>query len=62
MKVNRWAAATVTAACVAGVTMAAQAQPAGSAKAVFDAAAAARFANLALACAHQEYRTRSRTS
>ena len=55
MKVNRWAAATVTAACVAGVTMAAQAQPAGSAKAVFDAAAAARFANLALACAHQEY-------
>ena len=55
MKVNRWAAATVTAACVAGVSMAAQAQPAGSAKAVFDAAAAARFANLALACAHQEY-------
>ena len=55
MKVNRWAAATVTAACVAGGSLAAQAQPAGSAKAVFDAAAAARFANLALACAHQEY-------
>jgi hypothetical protein len=55
MKVNRWTAAALAAACVAGVTMAAQAQPAGSAKAVFDAAAAARFANLALACAHQEY-------
>ena len=38
-----------------GRILAAQAQPAGSAKAVFDAAAAARFANLALACAHQEY-------
>jgi hypothetical protein len=55
MKANRWAAATVTAACVAGVTMAAQAPPAGPAKAVFDAAAAARFASLALACVHQEY-------
>ena len=35
--------------------MAAQAPPAASATAVFDAAAAARFAGLALACAHQEY-------
>ena len=55
MKVNRWAAAAVAAAWMAGVSMAAQAQPAGSATAVFDAAAAARFADLALACVHQEY-------
>jgi hypothetical protein len=55
MKVNRWAAAMVAAACVASASMAAQAPPAASATAVFDAAAAARFADLALACAHQEY-------
>jgi hypothetical protein len=35
--------------------MAAQAPPGDPAKAVFDAAAAARFAGLALACVHQEY-------
>ncbi|MCU0250492.1 MAG: DUF2891 domain-containing protein [Vicinamibacterales bacterium] len=55
MTVNRWMAAAIAAACVAGGSLAAQAPPAGSPTAVFDAAAAARFAGLALACVHQEY-------
>ena len=55
MTMNRWAAAVMAAACVSAVSMAAQATPGGSAKTVFDAAAAARFAALALACVHQEY-------
>ena len=55
MKLYRWMAAAMAAACVASASMAAQAPQAASATAVFDAAAAARFADLALACAHQEY-------
>ena len=55
MTTNRWAAAVIAAASVSAVSMAAQAPPAAPAKTVFDAAAAARFAGLALACVHQEY-------
>jgi len=55
MRLRCLAAAMMAAACVTGVSLGAQAPAAGPAKAVFDAAAAARFADLALACAHQEY-------
>jgi hypothetical protein len=55
MSITRFSAAVIAAACAAVVTAAAQAQPAAGGKAVFDAAAAARFADLALACAHKEY-------
>ena len=47
------AAATLAAACMTGVSLAGQAPP--PSRAVFDEAAAARFADLALACVHQEY-------
>jgi hypothetical protein len=47
------AAATLAAACLAGAAVRGQAPP--PSPAVFDEAAAARFANLALACVHQEY-------
>ena len=46
-------AAALAAACMTGVPLAAQARPPGAAH--FDAAAAARFADLALACVHKEY-------
>jgi hypothetical protein len=55
MNVNRWVAAVLTAVCVGGASLAAQAPPPVPAKAVFDAAAAGRFADLALACVHKEY-------
>ncbi len=55
MSIMRVSAAVLAAACAAAVTAAAQAPPAAAGKAVFDAAAAARFADLALACAHKEY-------
>jgi hypothetical protein len=53
MRINRLVAAAVAAACTAGVTLAGQAPP--PLPATFDEAAAARFADLALACAHKEY-------
>ena len=53
MKAVRRMAAVFAAACMTGVPLAAQAQPTGAA--AFDAAAAARFADLALTCVHQEY-------
>ena len=49
------AAAVLAAACTTIVPLAAQAPAPAPAKTVFDAAAAARFADLALACVHQEY-------
>ena len=55
MRLSRWMAAMSAAACVTGVSLAAQAPPAAPARATFDAAAAARFADLALACVHKEY-------
>ncbi len=55
MRLARKVAAVVAAACLTVVSSAAQAPPAAPAKSVFDAAAAARFADLALACVHQEY-------
>jgi hypothetical protein len=58
MTITRRAAAMLAIACVAGVLPAAQAPPAAPARAVFDEAAAARFAELALACVHQEYPTK----
>ena len=45
----------LAAACMTVVPLAAQAPAAAPATTVFDAAAAARFADLALACVHQEY-------
>jgi len=55
MRLHQWMVAAVAAVSAAGVVLSAQSQPAASGKAVFDAAAAARFADLALACAHKEY-------
>jgi len=55
MRFIRHVAAVFAGACMTAVALAAQAPAAGPAKAVFDAAAAARFADLALACVHQEY-------
>jgi len=55
MRNYRRVAATLAAACVAGVSLAGQAPPAAPALAAFDAAAGARFADLALACVHKEY-------
>jgi hypothetical protein len=54
MKSNRWAAALTAAALVGAVSLAGQA-PARPAAEGVDAASAARFAGLALACVHQEY-------
>ena len=55
MSFERFSAAVLAAACVAAVTAQAQSPAAGPGPTVFDAAAAARFADLALACAHKEY-------
>jgi hypothetical protein len=55
MAITRFSAAALAAVCAAVVTAAAQAPPPAAGKAGFDAAAAARFADLALACAHKEY-------
>jgi hypothetical protein len=54
MNVRRFVAGMMVAAC-APAALAAQAPPAAPSQAAFNAAAAARFADLALACAHQEY-------
>jgi hypothetical protein len=48
-------AVILAAACVAGASRVDDAPPARPAAETFDAAAAARFADLALACVHQEY-------
>jgi hypothetical protein len=53
MRLVQWIATVLAATWVAGVPVAAQAQP--PAAAAIDEAAAARFAELALACVHQEY-------
>jgi hypothetical protein len=55
MRLHRWAGAWLAAACVAGASLSGQAPAGVPAKAAFDAAAAARFADLALACVHKEY-------
>jgi len=55
MRLARKLAAACAAVVVTLVAPAAQARQAAPAKAAFDEAAAARFANLALACVHQEY-------
>jgi len=55
MIVHRLVAAALAAVSVAAVALAAQAPPPAPAQAAFDAAAAARFADLALACVHKEY-------
>ena len=55
MSIPRFSVTVLAAACAAVVTAAAQAPPPATGKAVFAAAAAARFADLALACAHKEY-------
>jgi hypothetical protein len=55
MSLARVSAAVLAAACAAVVPARAQAPPAAPGPAVFAAAAAARFADLALACAHKEY-------
>ena len=55
MSLKRLSAAVLAAACVTAVTARAQAPAAAPGRAAFDAAAAARFADLALACAHKEY-------
>ena len=49
------AALVLAAACMTAAPLAAQAPAPSPATTVFDAAAAARFADLALACVHQEY-------
>jgi hypothetical protein len=55
MTATRRLAAMLAAACVAGATLAGQAPPPAPAVPAFDAAVAARFADLALACVHKEY-------
>ena len=55
MRFPRNVAVALALAWMTLVPLAAQAPPAAPAKAVFDEAAAARFADLALACVHQEY-------
>jgi hypothetical protein len=55
MRVHQWKVVVMAAACTAGVSLAGQGRPAVPAAAAFDAGAAARFADLALACAHKEY-------
>jgi len=54
MRFGRLAVLLLVAACPARVSVAGQA-PAPPARGAFDAASAARFADLALACVHQEY-------
>ena len=55
MKLICRAAIVLAAACMTVAPLAAQAPAPSPATTVFDAAAAARFADLALACVHQEY-------
>jgi hypothetical protein len=55
MRVHQWKVVVMAVACTAGVSLAGQGRPAVPAAAAFDAGAAARFADLALACAHKEY-------